>query len=167
MLLHMSGIGWHSIEKSSFGLIYGAIMVLSVLMALDLSTNAPFRPAIILFSSVLSMALARTLAALLSHAMETGEPVMTVAALRAAWSGSHPIMTVANVPTALFTTTGFGWLAADTTLYLSQLYCIVILCVLGARVGWVISGGFWHPLVGAVSAGGLGGVLAAMKYALR
>ncbi|HAJ45637.1 MAG TPA: hypothetical protein DCL54_03535, partial [Alphaproteobacteria bacterium] len=63
-----------------FGLIYGAILVLSILMALDLQPDAPFKPAIILFGSVLAMTLARALAALLSHAAETGERIMNAAA---------------------------------------------------------------------------------------
>lgn len=160
-------LGWRPVDKASFGLIYGAVLVLSILMALDIHPHAMFRPAIILFGSVLAMALARALAELLAHAVETGERIMTVTAFRAAWRGSHPILSVANLPTALFIATGLGWLAAEAALYLSQLYCILILGILGARAGWIISGGLWHPLLGAVSAGGMGFLLAAMKYALH
>lgn len=160
-------LGWQSVDRASFGLIYGAILVLSVLMALDLHPEAPLRPALILFGSVLAMTLARALAELLSHGVETGERIMKPAAFRAAWRGSHPILTVVNLPTALFIADGSGWLPAESALYLSQLYCILILAIVGARAGWNIGGGLWHPLVGAVAAGGLGFLLAAMKRALN
>ncbi len=160
-------VGWQSVDKASFGLIYGAILVLSILMALDLRASAPFRPAMVLFGSVLAMALARALAELLSHAVATGERIMRAAAFREAWRGSHPILTMANLPSALFVAAGLGWLTTDAAFDLSQLYCILVLATMGARAGWIISGGALHSLIGAVSAGGLGFVLAAMKYAMN
>jgi hypothetical protein len=158
--------GWQALDKASFGLIYGAIMVLSILMALDHQPSAPYRPAIILFGSMLAMTLARALAALLSHGLETGEKIMNVAAFRAAWSGSHPILTVAIVPTAFCIVAGLGWVNVVMAFFLSQFYCVVLLAIMGARTGWIISGGIWHPFMGALSAGGFGSSLAAMRYAL-
>jgi hypothetical protein len=167
MSLFVQHLSWSQVEKASFGLIYGAILVLSILMALNLQPDAPLKPAIILFGSVLAMTLARALAALLSHAAETGERIMNAAAFRAAWRGSHSILAVANLPTALFIAAGFGWLTAEAALSISQVYCILILGTLGARVGWIVRGGHWYPLLGAVSAGGVGFFLAAMKYAMK
>ena len=154
-------------ERASFGLIYGAIMVLSLLLALDLQPSAPFRPAFILFGSVLTMALARTLAMLFAHGVETGERIMTTAAVREAWRGSHPILIASYPPTALFVADGFDWLSMNAALNLSQLYCILVLAILGARSGWVIRGGVWYPFLGAVSVGGMGSLVAVMKYAIN
>jgi hypothetical protein len=166
MKVSVPHFGWQRLERASFGLIYGAIMVLSILMALEFQPNAPFRPAAILFGSVLAMTLARTLAALFSHGVETGERIMNIAAVRAAWQGSHHILVAAYLPTALFMAAGLGWLVAQTALSLSQLYCVLTLAILGARAGWVIRGGLWHSVLGAASAGGLGSLLAAMRHVL-
>jgi hypothetical protein len=166
MKVFVPRLGWRPVEKASFGLIYGAIMVLSLILALNFQPNAPFRPAFILFGSVLAMALARTLAMLFAHGVETGERIMTMASFREAWRGSHPILIASYPPTALFVADGFGWLSTDAALNLSQLYCILILGILGARSGWVIRGGFWYPVLGAVSVGGMGSLLALMKYAI-
>ena len=160
-------LAWKTFEKASFGLIYGAIMVLSVLMALEFQSDAPFRPALILFGSVLAMTLARALAVLLSHAVETGERVLTVTAICAAWSGGQWMIGVVNVPTALFVAAGLGWLPATVAFSLSQAFCVLLLVTLGARVGWVVSRDAWHPVIGAVSVGSLGIALATLKYTVQ
>jgi len=160
-------IGWQPIEKAAFGVIYGTIVVLSLLMALDDQPTALFEPAAILFGSVLAVTLAKAFAELLSHAIETGERMLTRSAWHAAWRHSHPTLSVANLPTALFIAAGLGWLTMETATLLSQLICVVILLVLGARVGWVINHGLWLPIGGALFAGGIGVALAAMKYAIH
>ena len=158
---------WQTLEREAFGLIYGAIMVLSILMAFAEQPAGRFKPAVVLFGSVLAMTLARALAALISHSIETGERMLRVSAMRAAWRGSHPIMTVAHLPTVLFLASGFGWISLQSAVLVSQLFCILILVVFGARVGWVVSRGPWLPVVGALSAGGLGAGLAMLKYVLH
>jgi len=162
---HIPPLRWQSLEREAFRLIYGAIIVLSLLMALSPQPVAPFKPAAVLFGSVLAMTLARALAALIAHSIETGERMMRVSAMRAAWRGSHPILFVAHFPTGLFLASGLGWLSL--AIFMSQLFCILILVIFGARVGWVISQGPWLPVAGALFAGGLGSALALLKYAIQ
>jgi hypothetical protein len=50
---------WTALERGAFGLIYGAIMVLSLLIALDNQVRSPVAMAIILFGSILAISLAR------------------------------------------------------------------------------------------------------------
>ncbi|MEL6245736.1 MAG: hypothetical protein AAFQ85_10340 [Pseudomonadota bacterium] len=164
---HIPHLRWATLEREAFGLIYGAIIVLSLLMALSPQPVAPFKPAAVLFGSVLAMTLARALAALIAHSIETGERMLRVSALREAWRGSHPILFVAHLPTALFIASGLGWLPLQTAMLVSQLFCILILVIFGARVGWVISHGPWLPVLGALFAGGLGSALALLKYAMQ
>jgi len=166
---HATGVnfGWQPLEKAAFGLLYGAIMVLSLLMALGETPKAPFEPALVLFGSVLAMTLAKAFAELLSHAIETGERLLTAKAFQAAWAHSHPTLMVANVPTVSFVAAGLGWLTMDAATTLSQAFCVGILALLGARVGWVISRGWWLSIGGALFAGGLGSALAFMKYAIH
>ena len=165
--LHTTQFGWQPVERAAFGLIYGAIMVLSLTLALGDPPDARFEPALILFGSVLAVTLAKAFSELLSHAMETGERMLTAKAFQTAWQHSHPTLTVANVPTVLFLAAGFGWLSMDAAAMLSQAFCVTILIVLGARVGWVINHSWWLPLCGALFAGGVGAALALLKYAIH
>ncbi|GGD02452.1 hypothetical protein [Aquisalinus flavus] len=158
---------WRTLEKEAQGLIYGAILVLSLLMAIEAYSGRPFRPALILFGSVLAMALARALAALISNGLETGERLFRVSALRAAWTGSHPVLFASLLPSGLMLASSFGWLSLENAILTSQLYCILVLVIFGARVGWVIGHGPLLPIAGAFFAGGVGVLLAVMKYILH
>ena len=158
---------WQPLERAAFGLIYGSIMVLSLLMAMGETPKAPFEPALVLFGSVLAVTLAKAFSELLSHGLETGERILTAEAVGTAWAHSHPTLTVANVPTVLFLAAGLGWLTMETATTLSQAFCIVILVGLGARVGWVVAHNWWRPFGGGVFTGGIGSALAHLKYAIR
>ncbi|SFQ65436.1 hypothetical protein SAMN05421853_11656 [Roseivivax halotolerans] len=164
---HDIHFGWKPLEKAAFGLIYGAIMVLSLIMALGDTPDAPFEPAMVLFGSVLAVTLAKAFSELLSHGIETGERILSRRALLTAWQHSHPTLLVANVPTALFLAVGLGWLTTDAATALSQVFCVAILVMLGARFGWVVSRGAWLPVAGALFAGGVGSALALLKYAIH
>jgi hypothetical protein len=155
------------VQRASFGLIYGSILVLSVLMAMDEVRDGPFEAALVLFGSVFAVTLAKIFAEVLSHSMETGERVLTAKAFGTAWGHSHSTLTVANVPTAIFLMSGLGWLSVETATALAQGFCIVLLVVLGARVGWVINHSWWLPIGGALFAGSVGFGLAALKYAIH
>lgn len=160
-------LGWGPVHRASFGLIYGSILVLSLLMAMDEAHEGAFRAAVILFGSVLAVTLARSFAEILSNSMETGERMLTRKAFRTAWRRSHPTLTVANVATALFLAAGLGWLTVEAATVLSRAFCVGILVVLGARVGWVIHQSWWLPIGGALFAGALGTGLAFLKYAIH
>lgn len=169
MLRHGSHphLAWGPVHRASFGLIYGAILVLSLLMAMDEVRDGPFEAALVLFGSVLAVTLAKIFAEVLSHAMETGERILTRKAFGTAWSHSHSTLLVANVPTTIFIAAGLGWLDLGTATALAQLFCILVLVVLGARVGWVIKHSWWLPIAGALFAGSVGFGLAALKYAIH
>lgn len=160
-------LAWEPVHRASFGLIYGSILALSLLMAMDEVRDGPFEAALVLFGSVLAVTLAKIFAEVLSHAMETGERILTRKAFGTAWRHSHSTLLVANVPTAIFIVAGSGWLSVATATRLSQVFCIAVLVVLGARVGWVINHSWWLPIGGALFAGSLGVGLAAMKYAIH
>ena len=150
---HGTHFRWQPLERAAFGLIYGAIMVLSLLMALGEALEAPFEPALVLFGSVLAVTLAKAFSELLSHGIETGERILTAEAFRTAWSHSHPTLTVANVPTLLFVAAGLGWLSLETATTLSQALCIAILVCLArglagslAIVGGCLSAVLFSPV---------------------
>lgn len=159
--------GWQPVERAAFGLIYGAIMVLSLLLALGDTPEAPLKPGLVLFGSMLAVTLTRAFAELLSNGMETGERILTRRAFSTVWSHSHPTLTVATVPTLLFLAAGLGWLTIDLATSLSQAFCLMILIVFGARVGWVVKHSWRLSVGGAFFAGGVGCALAVLKYAIR
>lgn len=165
--LHSHFFAWGPVHRASFGLIYGSILVLSLLMAMDEVRDGAFEAALVLFGSVLAVTLAKIFAEVLSHGMETGERILTRKAFGVAWSHSHSTLLVANVPSAIFVVAGFGWLDVATATGLSQAFCVLVLIVLGARVGWVINHSWWLPIAGALFAGCVGVGLAAMKYAIH
>ena len=160
-------LAWGPVHRASFGLIYGSILVLSLLMAMDEVRDGPFEAALVLFGSVLAVTLAKIFAEVLAHAMETGERLLTRKALGTAWQHSHPTLLVANVPTAIFILAWSGWLSVETATALSQLFCVLVLVALGARVGWVIKHSWWLPIAGALFSGSVGVGLAAMKHAIH
>ncbi|NKX43295.1 hypothetical protein [Roseicyclus persicicus] len=158
--------GWHGIDRAAFGLVYGAITVLSLLMAMGDHPEAPYETAAILFGSVLAVTLAKAFAELLAHALDTGER-LTRGAWRAAWRHSAPTLAVANLPTLLFVAAGLGWLRVEAAGGLAQGVCVLVLMLVGARVGWVIDRRPLPAIGGAFFAGGIGAALALMKFVIH
>jgi hypothetical protein len=158
--------GWQRIDKAAFGLIYGAIMVLSILMAAGDHPDAPGKTAIVLFGSVLAITLAKAFAEFMAHALDHGTR-LSGGGWRDAWHHSYPTLAVANLPTLLFLAAAMGWITADLAVLLSQGVCIALLMLLGARVGWVADGGTVRAVLGAVFAGGIGFALAILKVLIH
>ncbi|MBF9058469.1 hypothetical protein HKCCSP123_04670 [Rhodobacterales bacterium HKCCSP123] len=158
--------GWHRIDRAAFGLVYGAITVLSLLMAMGDHPEAPFETAAILFGSVLAVTLAKAFAELVGHAIDKGERV-TRTSWQAAWRHSAPTLAVANLPTLLFVAAGLGWLSVETAGGLSQGVCVLVLMAVGARLGWVVERRPVPALGGAVFAGGIGLALAVVKFVIH
>ena len=72
---------------------------------------------------------------LLAVGIETGAPILTGPALQGVWQRTHPMLSLTNLPTALFVVAHFGLVSVQAALILSQVYCVLILVVLGARLG--------------------------------
>lgn len=158
--------GWRRLDNAAFGIIYGAIMVLSILMAAGQHPEAPGKTAVVLFGSVLAITLAKAFAELMAQALSSGERV-TRHAWRAAWNHSKPTLAVANLPTAFFLAASADWLSAEFAVVLSQWVCVGLMVVLGARVGWVIDGRVMPAVLGGMLAGGVGVALALMKVTIH
>ena len=158
--------GWQRFDNAAFGIIYGAIMVLSILLAQGGHPAPPLETAVVLFGSVLAITLAKAFAELLSHALGARER-MVRGSWRAAWHHSTPTLAVANVPTALFLAAWQGLIGADAALLLSQVLCVALLAVLGGRAGWVLDRRWVPAFFGAIFAGGIGLLLAIVKLVIH
>lgn len=159
-------MGWRRLDKAAFGIIYGAVMVLSILLAQGGHPAPPFETAVVLFGSVLAMTLAKAFAEFLGHALDVQER-LTRHSWHAAWSHSTPTLAVANVPTALFLAAWLGWVDAQTALAASQVLCVAVLALLGARAGWVLDRRVVPAILGALFVGGIGGLLSVVKYVIH
>ena len=158
--------GWQRIDKAAFGIIYGAIMVLSILLAQGGHPAPPLETAVVLFGSVLAITLAKAFAEFLAHALDT-KARLTRTSWQAAWRHSTPTLAVANLPTALFLAAWQGWIVAETALLWSQVLCVILLAGLGARAGWVLDRRMGPAILGAVFAGGIGVLLAIVKHVIH
>jgi hypothetical protein len=154
------------LDKAAFGIIYGAIMVLAILMAQGSHPTPPLETAVVLFGSVLAITLAKAFAEFLGHALDARER-MTRHSWRAAWTHSTPTLAVANVPTALFLAAWLGWIDPQTALVGSQVLCVALLAVLGARTGWVLDHRLVPTILGALFVGGIGVLLSVVKYVIH
>lgn len=158
--------GWARIDHAASGLIYGAIMVLSILIADGNASEAPFQTAAVLFGSVLAITLAKAFAEVVAVPLQTGERI-TGTTWTSAWRHSYPTLAVANLPTLFYIAAGLGWLTPGRALLMSQALCIVLLTSLGARVGWIVDGRPTPAMLGALVAGGVGFLLAYMKFLIH
>ncbi|EPX75787.1 hypothetical protein [Salipiger mucosus] len=157
---------WKRFDKAAFGIIYGAIMVLSILLAQGDHPTPPLETALVLFGSVLAITLAKAFAELVSQALDARTRI-TRHSWRAAWSHSAPTLSVANLPAALFLAAWLGWIGSEAALVLSRVLCVALLAVLGARAGWVIDRRILPATLGALLAGGIGILLSVVKHVIH
>lgn len=165
-MTHPTSSGWQRLDHAAFGIIYGTIMVLSILLAQGSHPAAPLETAVVLFGSVLAITLAKAFAEFLGHALEAKER-MTRHSWRAAWRHSTPTLAVANLPTAFFLGAWQGWIDPSTALLASQVVCVTLLAVLGARAGWVLDHRVIPAILGALFVGGIGAILSVVKYVIH
>lgn len=157
---------WQRLDIAAFSIIYGAVMVLSILLAQSNNPAQSPETAMVLFGSVSAITLAKAFAEFLGHALETRQP-MTRHSWRAAWHHSTPTLAVANMPTALFLAAWIGWIGSHTALVASQVLCVALLALLGARASWVLDRRVFLALLGALFAGGIGALLLLLKYVIH
>ena len=157
---------WRRIHNATFGIVYGAITVLSILMATDHEVENPLQIAVVLFGSVLAITLAKAFAGFLANALETGER-LTRSDWREAWVHSAPTLAAANLPTVLFIASGIGVVSPQDALLTSQAVCVALLATIGARLGWVVGGRVSQSVAGAVFSGGIGLTLAVLKHLIH
>ena len=133
---------------------------------------AHIRPSVSVFGSARTTPgdpnyeLAKAFAELMAHALDTGER-LTRGAWRKAWRHSAPTLAVANLPTLFFVLAGFGWISAELASMLSQVVAVLLLAVLGVRVGWVIDGKLLPAILGGIFSGSVGLGLAILKHLIH
>lgn len=152
-----------AMDEASFGIIYGAVTVLSLLMSFEDHPSSPVRVAVILFGSVAAILMSKVFAEVMADAIKTGvRPARSH--IRQAWHHSRAAFVAANLPAAIMVAAAFKWIGFASAVALAQACCVLLLMIFGARVGWVVDRTPLSATLGAFCAGGLGGLLSAAKY---
>lgn len=157
---------WARVDATAFGMIYGAVTVLALLMAMAAHPKGPLASAGVLFGSTLAISMAKAFADLMSTAIDTGARI-TRAGLWRAWLHARDTMAAANLPALFFVAAGLDLWSGDLALLLSQVYCTMLLMLVGARVGSRVDGTRLSALLGMLFAGGVGLALALLKYLIH
>lgn len=155
------------VEESAFGVIYGAITVLSLLMAFPAAEDDAVRAALVLFGSIVAVVLAKAFAEISAETLRTGRRLGRTG-LVAAWRHSRTSLVAANGPSLAIALSATGLYPFASGVVLAQLLAVALLAAYGFRIGSVVYGGRILPatLHGAFT-GGTGVVLAALKYLLH
>ena len=154
------------IERNAFGVIYGSITVLALLLSVHQSDDAPLKTALILFGSVLAITLAKAFAQVSSDAVHKRQR-LNWEEVRGVWSHSAPTLLAANIPTLLIAGSATGLYAFDTSIWLAELSAIILLAVYGYSIGWVIYGRRIPGLLHAAFTSGIGIALALLKFVIH
>ncbi|MCB1332704.1 MAG: hypothetical protein KDK26_03420 [Roseivivax sp.] len=157
---------WQRIDGAAFGLIYGAVTVLALLMAMGAHPSGPLEMAVVLFGSVLAITLAKAFAEVMSGAIDSGTKIKGTA-IAGAWHHARPTLVAANVPAAALLAAHAGWWSVDTAIAAAQVYCVALLMLIGLRTGWVVDQRPLPAVLAMILAGAVGVALAGMKYILH
>lgn len=154
------------IEHNAFGVIYGAITVLALLMAMGHSATDPVRTAVILFGSILAITLAKAFAQISADAAHH-RAAFGWTEVRAGWQHSRPTLIAANIPTLLIALAATGAYPIATAVDFSQLYAVLLLTVYGFSIGWAIYHRVLPGLLHGAFTGAIGLALALLKFVLH
>lgn len=151
------------IDKSAFGVIYGTITVLSLLMALPTPVENSLRTAIVLFASVFAVALAKAYAEVCDEVLEKARPA-ALNDLKSAWIHSRTVLLAANMPAACFLLAFIGIISSDLAYSAAQITALATIVFFGGRIGWKIRNSVWSAIAGAGITAIIGLVISSMKF---
>lgn len=151
------------LDEAGFGVVYGSISVMAVIMSLHTPLGEPGRIALMLFATVLAVVLAKAFAENCQTMLTTGRAAGP-ADYAASWQHSRTALLAANAPAAAFLLAAFGVYSTQTALLVAQWSALLVLAFFGGRIGWRVRGTVFAMLVGAAVTGGLGLLLSAFKY---
>lgn len=159
----MSADHSRKVDDAAFGVIYGTITVLSLLMAMHQPIESAFRTAVILFGAVIAVAMAKAYAEVCEKMLASGQPAGS-ADLRSAWAHSRTVLLAANGPALCFLLAGFGLISTNTAFIAAQVVALGAMVYFGGHIGWRVRGTRSAVLVGAAVTALIGLLISSMKY---
>ncbi len=154
------------IEQNAFGVIYGSVTVMALLMAAGHGGEGAIETAVILFGSILAIVLAESFATISSDAVRNRKSFGWSEVCHG-WRHSRPTLIAANIPTLLIALAATGIYDYHTGVILAQVSAISLLAVYGYSIGWVIYGRAMPGLLHGAFISGIGIALALIKYVLH
>lgn len=151
------------VDETAFGVIYGTITVLSVLIALHQPIDNPLRTAFILFGAVFAVALAKAYAEVCRQMLAKARSA-SVADMVGAWRHARTIMLAANPPAACMVLAALGLLSVETAFLGAQITAIGGLVFFGGHIGWRIKRTIPSVLAGAGVTALIGLLISSLKY---
>lgn len=151
------------IEHNAFGVIYGSVTVMALLLAFGRGTNEPIKTAVILLGSILAIVLAETFAKISSDAAQNRQP-FGWAEVHHGWLHSRPTLLAVNIPTLLIAAASSGIYTFETAVILAQVSAISLLALYGYSIGWVIYRSVIPGLLHGAFTSGIGLALALVKF---
>lgn len=115
-----------SIDEAAFGVIYGAVTVMGVLVATRPEGLNSLVMAGILFTTVLAVALTKAYADLASTTLQSGRHA-DKSVIAQSWAHSRTTLIAANGPTLAMLLSAAGLYAVDVALILAQICAIALL----------------------------------------
>jgi hypothetical protein len=151
-----------AIDEGAFGVIYGSISVMAVLMALHPPVENAGRVGLVLCATVFAVALAKAFAELCEQMLRTGQELSRANVMKI-WRHSSTVLLAANAPAAAFFLAWLGLYSGQTALLVAQWLALALLVYFGGHIGWRVRGTRVAVLVGAMVTGAIGLVLSALK----
>lgn len=155
-----------SIDEAAFGVIYGSITVMGILVATQPDDLNPLVTAGGLFVTVLAVTLAKAYADLTSNVLQSGHNASKGMVARS-WAHSRTTLIAANGPTLAMLLCAAGFYSTHVALVLAQVSAIGLLFFYGARIGLRLTGRLFPALLGAAFTGSIGLVLSFLKNVLH
>ncbi|MEM9231795.1 MAG: hypothetical protein AAGB10_19545 [Pseudomonadota bacterium] len=154
------------IDEAAFGVVYGSITVMALLMVMHTPVEAPGRQALLLLGSVFAVAVAKAYAEICERMLKSGKAA-TWSDVRAVWSHSRTVLLAGNGPTLAFALSAAGLFDPDTALFFAQILAIGLLGWFGGRIGWRLRGSILSMVAGAALTGGLGLLITTLKVLIH
>jgi hypothetical protein len=160
---HVLGAGQHSEGHYAARSVYGAILVLALLLALQKHPPGPYNAAVLVAATLVAVLAAEAYADLLGLEIDLGRPV-TRGERRAKLRELGVVTVAAEGPVAVFLLAGLGVIEDDLAFRLAVWMTIGTLFLAGFLARWLAGRSLLASLASACVTGGIGIALAVLKH---
>jgi hypothetical protein len=155
--------GDHSLGHYAARSVYGAILVLAMLLALQHHPTGPFHAALLIAGTVLAVLAAEAYADLLGLEIDSGG-LSTREQRREKLRDLAVVTGAAEGPVLVLVLAGLGLIGEDRAFRLAVGITVALLFVAGFLARWLAGRSLWTSVQSSLVAGGLGVALAIFKH---
>lgn len=151
------------IDAAAFGVVYGTITVIALLMSVHPPIDDPLGLCLALFGTVFAVALAKAFAELCETALVSGDAA-TRATITEVWGHARTVLLAANGPALAFALAAFCLLPGALAYEIARAASIAVLAFYGARIGWRLRGTWLSACLSGLLVTGIGLLVSGLKY---